>query len=150
MMTIKFYDNTCYPSLELMELTTDFLYRHLEQYGDPRCDIRKALVYALKKTDVAGGFICLATEEDDIIGAAVINRTGMEDYIPENILVYIAVHQDRRGHGIGKQILTEVIRHTEGSIALHVEPDNPARFWYQGLGFTQKYLEMRLNRKEVS
>jgi ribosomal protein S18 acetylase RimI-like enzyme len=31
-----------------------------------------------------------------------------------------------------------------GNIALHVEPDNPAKILYEKLGFTNKYLEMRL------
>jgi len=30
-----------------------------------------------------------------------------------------------------------------GSIALHVEPNNPAKGLYEKLGFTNKYLEMR-------
>jgi ribosomal protein S18 acetylase RimI-like enzyme len=38
------------------------------------------------------------------------------------------------------------IEHTQGNIALHVEPDNPARKLYEKLGFTNKYLEMRLNK----
>ncbi len=34
----------------------------------------------------------------------------------------------------------------DGDIALHVEPDNPARFLYEKYGFTNKYLEMRYKR----
>jgi ribosomal-protein-alanine N-acetyltransferase len=38
------------------------------------------------------------------------------------------------------------IENTEGNIALHVEPDNPAKNLYERMGFTNKYLEMRLNK----
>lgn len=150
MMTITFYDYGCAPAPDLLEAAADFLYQHLEQYGDPLEDIRKALAYALKDPEGgSGGFICLGCEGDDIVGAVVTNRTGMEGYIPENILVYVAVHRDRRGLGFGKRILTEAVGRAAGGIALHVEADNPAFFLYRDLGFTHKYLEMRLERKEV-
>jgi ribosomal-protein-alanine N-acetyltransferase len=58
--------------------------------------------------------------------------------------VYIAVHEESRGSGLGKKMMQEVIEKAEGGIALHVEPDNPARRLYERLGFTSKYLEMRL------
>jgi ribosomal protein S18 acetylase RimI-like enzyme len=58
-------------------------------------------------------------------------------------LVYIAVDKQYRGKGIGKQLMQEVMQQTNGGIALHVEPDNPAKFLYEKLGFTNKYLEMR-------
>ncbi len=35
----------------------------------------------------------------------------------------------------------------KGDIALHVEPNNPAKFLYEKLGFTNKYLEMRYQKK---
>jgi len=70
----------------------------------------------------------------------------MEEYIPEHILVYIAVHEKTRGQGVGKELMQRVINHTNGDIALHVEPDNPARFLYQKVGFTSKYQEMRLKK----
>ncbi|MBZ0243394.1 MAG: GNAT family N-acetyltransferase, partial [Bacteroidales bacterium] len=79
--------------------------------------------------------------------AVVVNRTGMEDYIPENILVYIAVDTSLRGKGIGKQLMKKVIDLSKGNIALHVESNNPALFLYEKLGFTNKYLEYRLIRK---
>ena len=131
----------------LIEEINDFLFKHLEQYGDPKADIRKAMEYSLSKEEGKGGYIFYATENEDgnekIVGATVINETGMEDYIPENILVYIAVDGSQRGKGIGKKIMEEALSSVKGSVALHVEPDNPAKKLYERLGFTNKYLEMR-------
>ncbi|MGD1843447.1 MAG: GNAT family N-acetyltransferase [Thermonemataceae bacterium] len=55
----------------------------------------------------------------------------------------MAVDKTYRGQGIGKQLMQEAMRQVNGSIALHVEPDNPAKKLYEALGFTNKYLEMR-------
>lgn len=121
-----------------------FLFDHLENYGDPINHILNCLNYASSSTDSKGGFIVLAEEKGDIIGAVIMNNTGMKGYIPENILVYIAVHKDHRGKGIGKQLMLNAITSAKGAIALHVEPDNPARFLYEKLGFNSKYLEMRI------
>ncbi|MFN2431167.1 MAG: GNAT family N-acetyltransferase, partial [Cryomorphaceae bacterium] len=48
--------------------------------------------------------------------------------------------------GVGKELMKRIIDHTDGGIALHVEPENPAKFLYEKFGFTNKYLEMRLNK----
>ncbi|MDN4164736.1 GNAT family N-acetyltransferase [Cytophagales bacterium LB-30] len=124
----------------------DFLFVHLEQYGDKKEDIMKCLDYALDNTRHQGGFVMMARQNAELVGAVVINHTGMSGYIPENILVYIAVHGKTRGMGIGKQLMEKAIEMANGNIALHVEPDNPARKLYEKLGFTNKYLEMRLNK----
>ncbi len=123
-----------------------FLYDNLEQYGDPKKDIRKAIDYSVKEFSSFGGFTMLFTEEDLIKGAVVVNQTGMGGYIPENILVYIAVHKEHRGEGIGKLLMEKAISYSKGDIALHVESDNPARFLYEKYGFTNPYLEMRLKK----
>ncbi len=133
-------------SIPQTDRTVDFLYEHLEQYGDKREDILKAIQYALKERPSHGGIVLNALKEGKIVGTVVINRTGMEGYIPENILVYIAVHQGERGEGLGRQLMEKAIASVDGSIALHVEPDNPAKKLYEKLGFENKYLEMRLHR----
>lgn len=125
----------------------DFLFTHLGKYGDPKEDIMKCLDYALDPGLHAGGFVVVAREKGQIVGALVMNKTGMSSYIPENILVYIAVDANHRGKGIGRKIMEMAIKMANGAIALHVEPDNPARKLYERLGFTNKYLEMRLIRK---
>lgn len=123
-----------------------FLHKHLDQYGDSEEDIMKALDYALQETSVDGGFILLGLEDDQIVGAVVFNKTGMQGYIPENVLVYIAVHRDFRGKGYGKKLMEKALSNCTGSVKLHVEPDNPARFLYEKVGFTNKYLEYRYTR----
>ena len=70
----------------------------------------------------------------------------MGGYIPENILVYIAVRGDLRGKGLGKKLMKAVLDEIEGDVALHVEANNPAKHLYESLGFTNPYLEMRLKR----
>ena len=122
----------------------DFLFEHLDQYGDKKEDIMKAINYALNKGITPGGFIVVGSEGSQIAGVVVVNKTGMEGYIPENILVYIATHRDHRGKGLGKKLMQRAIDEAKGAIALHVEPDNPAKILYEKLGFTNKYLEMRL------
>lgn len=120
----------------------DFLHTHLEDYGDPKEDIQRCLDYVHER----GGFVLLGILEDEIIGVVIINETGMSKFIPENILVYIAMDKRFRGKGFGKDLMSNAIKLCKGDIALHVEPDNPAKFLYEKLGFSNKYLEMRLKR----
>ena len=124
----------------------DFLFEHLDQFGDEYDAIMRCINFALDDKEKFGGFILVSKENDKVAGAVIINKTGMAGYIPENILVYIAVHKDYRGKGLGKELMLKTFDKAEGSIKLHVEPENPARFLYEKLGFTSKYLEMRLNR----
>jgi ribosomal-protein-alanine N-acetyltransferase len=129
-----------------IDRVTNFLFTHLEEYGDSKSAIRKAINYAAKERTGLGGYIFTIEKNQEIIGAVVINKTGMDEYIPENILVYIATHSEVRGKGIGKKIMQYAIDHCTGDIALHVEKDNPAQHLYKKLGFTTPYLEMRLKK----
>ncbi|TPE45969.1 GNAT family N-acetyltransferase [Pontibacter mangrovi] len=124
----------------------DFLFKHLDEYGDKREDIAKCMDYALSSAEGKGGSVLVAREKNEVVGALILNNTGMNGYIPENILVYVAVHGRTRGKGVGKNLVQMAIDHTQGSIALHVEPQNPARHLYEKLGFSNKYLEYRLMR----
>ena len=124
----------------------DFLFKHLDEYGDQRPDIAKCMDYALSAAEGKGGSVVVAREDNKVVGALIMNNTGMSGYIPENILVYVAVHNSQRGKGVGKKLVQTAIDNTKGSIALHVEPQNPARYLYEKLGFTNKYLEYRLHR----
>ena len=125
----------------------DFLYQSLDEYGDKWEDIERAVDYAVNPNPALGGFILSLIDEGEIKGMVVINKTRMKGYIPENILVYIAVHKGARGQGLGKKLMLKAIKTSKGDIALHVEPDNPARFLYESVGFKSPYLEMRYYKK---
>ncbi len=125
----------------------DFLYENLEEFGDPKSQIMRCLDFSLSLFPHQGGFVVLARDRDDIVGAAVVNQTGMEGYIPANVLVYLAVHKKYRKEGVGTQLMNKVIKLTKGGIALHVEPENTAaKKLFEKFGFTHKYLEMRLQK----
>ena len=124
----------------------DFLVKHLDEYGDKREDIAKCMDYALSTAEGKGGAVLEARENGEVVGALILNNTGMSGYIPENILVYVAVHGNQRGKGVGKKLVQLATETVSGSIALHVEPQNPARHLYEKMGFTNKYLEYRLQR----
>ncbi|WP_234567051.1 GNAT family N-acetyltransferase [Rhodohalobacter sp. 614A] len=121
----------------------EFLHKHLDQYGDAKSAILKCIGYAYGDNPGQDGFILMAHDEGEILGAVIINKTNMSEYIPENILVYIAVHKKTRGRGVGKELMQRTIDAAKGDIALHVEPDNPAKFLYEKFGFINKYQEMR-------
>lgn len=126
----------------------DFLHKHLDEYGDTKSAILKCIGYAYGDNPGQDGFILIAHEKEEILGVVIINRTNMSEYIPENLLVYIAVHKEARGQGVGKELMNRIIEATTGDIALHVEPDNPAKYLYEKVGFTNKYLEMRRSAKK--
>lgn len=146
MLETIIFDTAKKPSVLEKNEVIEFLHDNLQQYGDHPKDIRKAIDYSIKEFSSFGGFTMLIKEDKKIKGAVVINQTGMEGYIPENILVYIATHKDHRGEGLGKKLMQKTIEHTNGDIALHVEANNPAKFLYEKLGFTNPYLEMRLKK----
>jgi [ribosomal protein S18]-alanine N-acetyltransferase len=146
MIDIKIFTGKNCMNKQEIALTCDFLYVRLEQYGDKKEDIAKCISYAIKENDKPGGFVLHGYLDEILVGVVVVNSTGMSGYIPENILVYIAAHPGYRGKGIGTSLMRKAMEIAEGGIALHVEPDNPAKFLYEKLGFTNKYLEMRYTK----
>lgn len=122
---------------------TDFLHAHLDRFRDSKSAIRKAMDYAFSDEPGKGGFILLAWHEEEPVGAVVMNKTGMDEYIPAWLLVYLAVNFQYRRQGIGSRLIREAIGACGENIALHVEYDNPAKKLYERLGFTTKYAEMR-------
>lgn len=148
-METKMFNSLNKPSGDEKKAVVDFLYDHLENYGDKFEDIEKAIDYAVEIKPSFGGFVLTGVLEGKIVGVVVVNKTGMKGYIPENILVYIATHKDFRGKGLGKELMKKTIELSVGNIALHVEPDNPARFLYEKMGFSNKYLEMRFMREHA-
>jgi ribosomal-protein-alanine N-acetyltransferase len=127
---------------------TEFLHEHLDRFTDDRASIARALEYAFCAEAGKGGFVLVALRGGETVGAAVMNRTGMSGYIPENYLVYVASDSGRAPLGTGAELVRRALEESEGDVALHVEPDNAARRLYARLGFEEKYVEMRWKRPQ--
>ncbi len=121
-----------------------FLHEALKPFEDPVDEIRAGIDYAISTEAGMGGFILIAHEMNQPVGALVVLRTGMRGYVPPNLILYVAVDPDKRGKRIGHKLMMKAIEMCEGNIKLHVEYDNHARKWYEGIGFKSKYVEMRL------
>jgi GNAT superfamily N-acetyltransferase len=79
-------------------------YLHISrEYGDKIADILKCIDYVMHPDK--GGNIVIGVDDSEIVGIVILNNTGMKDFIPENILVYIAVDNNHRGKGYGKQLM---------------------------------------------
>lgn len=147
MLEIKKIENEAELGKEISrEKFIDFLFVHLDQFGDSKSAISKCIDFAFGKNGGLGGFLLVAYWDGELCGELIMNKTGMSEFIPENILVYIAVNSNFRNKGIGRQIAERGIKEAEGNVKLHVEYENPAKKLYERIGFTTKYAEMRYNK----
>lgn len=120
-----------------------FLHEALAPYNDTLEDIRAGILDGLN----GGGFVLIGEKEGKTAGALVMLRTGMRGYVPENLLLFVAVAKPLRGMGLGRMLVEHALSLAEGGVKLHVEYDNPARRLYERIGFTGKYAEMRYSHE---
>ena len=137
-----------FPKLLPKKRFIDLLYHYLGEYKDSKEDITKAVDYAFSEESGKGGFLLAAIENGIVLGEVVVNDSGMSGYIPEHVLVYIAVDENYRGKGIGKKLIEKAIEECDCNISLHVEYDNPAVDFYENFGFKSKYAEMRYKKED--
>ena len=123
-----------------------FLHENLKPYEDTVEDIKRGLNYVFSSESGKGGFVLLAQENRKLLGALVMLHTGMEGYVPANLLLFVAVDARHRSKGIGRRLCEAGIAECDGDICMHVEYDNPAKRLYDRIGFTSKYAEMRHTR----
>ena len=120
-----------------------FLHKSLKPFEDSLPDVRQGIKDALSPEAGEPGFILISEEDKKPLGALVMLRTGMAGYVPENLLLWVAVDPAARGQGIGSKLINRSFELADGDVKLHVEYDNPAKRLYERLGMTSKYAEMR-------
>ncbi|TNJ42118.1 GNAT family N-acetyltransferase [Tamlana fucoidanivorans] len=145
-MEIKIFDAFTRLSTMNINQITNFLHKYSGDFKDSKFGIRKSIMYAAKEIPGIGGYVLVIEDATDIVGAAVVNKTGMKDYIPENILVNLAIKPSYRGKGIAKTLIRQLKSYCKGSIALHINPENPAIALFKKEGFKVANIEMRLMR----
>ncbi|WP_194767970.1 GNAT family N-acetyltransferase [Tamlana sp. I1] len=145
-MTIKTFDAFTRLSINDINRITNFLFEHSGTFRDTKSAIRKSMLYAAKEIAGLGGYVFIMEHENNIVGAAVVNKTGMNEYLSENILVYMAVKEEFRGQGIAKALIKHTKKYCRGAIATHINKDNPVIKLFENEGFEARNIEMRLKR----
>tara|TARA_R110002049_G_scaffold183328_4_gene351246 strand:- start:307 stop:744 length:438 start_codon:yes stop_codon:yes gene_type:complete len=145
-MTIKTFDAFSRLSIMNINRITDFLYENSGAFGDAKTAIRKSIMYAAKELPGLGGYVFVMEDKNGILGAVVVNRTGMNEYLSENIMVYVAVKAGFRKKGIGKKLIKHTIKYCKGDIAIHINKENPVIKLFEKQGFKSRNIEMRLVR----
>ncbi len=140
---VEIHSDNDFPVGISREMLAHFLNEYLRPYEDSVEDILKGLDYALSDSPGQGGFIVLAMLQDRLMGAVVILNTGMSGYVPDHLLLFVAVDAAMRGKGVGARLIRHAQQLCNGDIKLHVDHDNPARRLYERMGFINKYAEMR-------
>jgi GNAT superfamily N-acetyltransferase len=67
-----------------------------------------------------------------------IGRLYVDRWVDQIRIMDIALLPDRRGHGIGSQLLKTILdegRHSNQPVTIHVERFNPTLRWYERMGF---------------
>jgi ribosomal-protein-alanine N-acetyltransferase len=126
----------------------DFLSEYLDGKEQNKGHIRKAIEYATKEKMSFGGFVIVNKSHGEIVGASIVNQTGMEGYMADNVLVYIAVAEKYRKKGVAKNMIEQILRHAKGDVALHLKGDSSLEPICEKFGFKKSIVEMRLVRNE--
>ncbi len=140
---VELHSDNDFPLGISRETLAHFLNEYLRPYEDSVEDILSGLDYALSDSQDKSGFIVLALLQERLVGAVVILNTGMGGYVPEHLLLFVAVDASMRGRGVGARLIRHAQQMCTGDIKLHVDYDNPARRLYERMGFLSKYAEMR-------
>jgi len=145
-MNITTFDAFSRLSINDISRISKFLYEHSGEFKDTKSAIRKSIMYAAKEVPGLGGYVFIMENKGEILGAIVVNRTGMNEYLAENILVYVAVKETCRGEGIAQKLISHTIKYCRGDIAIHINKNNPVIKLFEKQGFKTRNIEMRLER----
>ncbi len=96
----------------------DFLCRVNDLSEVERSSVTKAVDYALKETVSFGGFILTLEKQDKILGAIVVNKSGMGGFLPEYLIVINGVVPIECQEEIIALLFREANTLTKGDIAI--------------------------------
>ncbi|WP_299013732.1 GNAT family N-acetyltransferase [uncultured Polaribacter sp.] len=147
-MTIEIFDAFNRMSFLNINRITNFLHEHLEDCKDPKKAILNSLNYAAKEITSLGGYTFVMKKGDEIIGAVVINKTGMSEYQSENLMTYLAIHKNYRKKGYATKLIKKSINYCNGNITLNIKKENKAIKLFEKNGFESNKIEMTLHKKK--
>lgn len=99
----------------------NFICNYQEDTNLTKLLITHLVDYALKEISSFGGFVVTEEAGDEILGIMVVNNTGMEGYMPNNLIVASAFLPSSGKQGSKKRILQKIMHITRGDTALLIK-----------------------------
>lgn len=113
--------------------------------------IQEALDYALKNKPSFGGFVLSCVVNNRIVAGVVVNKTGMQGFKSENLLVLAALHDDYLNQtDLLEELINKAIDYTDGDIAIYAKPNHPALLMAKRIGFKEQFVELRFQKTTMS
>lgn len=138
-MFFKTYDAFSRLSINQINKLSKFIYRNQPQNDMSETGIRKAIQYAAKERPGFGGLVFTVEAEDqNVVAAAVLNKTGFEGYLAENMLVALAVDKERGEGDVYKKVLDYITDYCSGEISIQLKESHPLMDVFQDKGFEKK------------
>ncbi len=141
--SVTYLDN---PSYILKERMTRFILDNTSEHDLTYEAVWRSVEYSLSMSKNQGGFILVGREDGDMTSVLVMNRTRMEDYMPENILIHLAIGPHVEKSETGLKLLQKAIEITHGDLAVRLNKDHPDLSLYEVMGFRERYIEYQLQR----
>ena len=112
-----------------------------------REQVKESIDCALKNKPSFGGFLLVFKEKGGIVGAIVVNKSGMSNNGPEDRISLIALAQNySKKEYLAKLMIHKALGFTNGSVGFFVRPDHPHLKYFSDVGFEASYLELRLGQ----
>jgi GNAT superfamily N-acetyltransferase len=121
-----------------------FLQENTENGKFSDTEITEAVECAVKERPSLGGFILTLQDEEELLGALVVNCNGLETMNPRHRLTLMAVSKKHRLNGVPQKMITKAIEYAGGDLALQLEQNPEEVQFFEKLGFQTRYVELRL------
>ena len=147
MITPIIYDAFTGIGISKKKAIIGFLSQYSETTWLDKNAISQAIDYAVKEIPSFGGFIVTAEENHQILAALIVNKTGMQGYMPQNIAVLNAVLPAYKNSTVIKEIKAKAMVLTRGDIAMVVNNQSVKDMELKSMTVEAKYMQLPLLRK---
>lgn len=127
----------------------NFLQKNLEFDWIDKSKIVKSVEYAIKEIPSFGGFILTAEENQEIVAALIVNKTGLSGLMPEYITVLQATKPIAKSKLILRKLAEKAIQLAKGDISLLIKDFGPKELMLENMTLEAKFMPITTNTESV-
>lgn len=143
----KLYDAYTGISYAQKSAVVQFLKNNMESSWLEEAAILKAVEYATKEIPSFGGFILTTENDEEIVAALVVNKTGLSGLMPEYVAVLQATKTIAKGKLIARKLEEKAITLSQGDIANLVTDFGPKELLLEEMTPAAKMLPLAVNNE---